>query len=251
MVTDVHIGSGREGPAAVGRERIAVALDVPTLDEAVGLARTLESAVGWCKGGLELFAAHGPQAVAAVRRHAPVFLDVKLHDIPTTVERAARRIAELDVGLLTVHASGGPAMVQAAVEGLGDAGRVLAVTVLTSLSDADLAAVNAPPAAEQVPALAEMAVAAGAPGLVCAPRDLVAVRRAVGHDVMLVTPGIRPSGSGDDDHARAATPAAAARDGADLLVVGRPITRADDPVAAAQAIAAELDEVSRPGTVDA
>jgi orotidine-5'-phosphate decarboxylase len=250
VVTDVHGRTGREGTAAAGRERIAVALDVPTLDEAVGLARTLEGEVGWCKVGLELFAAHGPQAVAAVRRHAPVFLDVKLHDIPTTVERATRRIAELDVGLLTVHASGGPAMVQAAVEGLGDAGRVLAVTVLTSMSDADLAALNAPPAAEQVPALAEMAVAAGAPGLVCAPRDLVAVRRAVGPDVLLVTPGIRPAGSGDDDHARAATPAAAARDGADLLVVGRPITRADDPLAAARAIAAELDEAPMPGTVD-
>jgi orotidine-5'-phosphate decarboxylase len=169
-----------------------------------------------------------------------VFLDLKLHDIPTTVERAAARLADLGVGLLTVHASGGPAMVAAAVAGLGEAGRILAVTVLTSMSDDDLAATNQPPAATQVPALAAMAVGAGAPGLVCAPRDLAAVRGAVGSGVVLVVPGIRPAGSGDDDHARAATPAAAVADGADLLVIGRPITRAADPVAAADAIAASL-----------
>jgi orotidine-5'-phosphate decarboxylase len=221
-------------------DRLVVALDVPTLDEAVALARDLAGAVGWFKVGLELFAAHGPAAVAAIREHGPVFLDVKLHDIPTTVERAARRIATLGVGLVTVHAGGGVAMVRAAVEGLGDRGRVLAVTVLTSMSDEDLASVNAPAAATQVPALAALATRAGAPGLVCAPRDLVAVRAVVGPDVLLVTPGIRPGGGAVDDHARAATPRQALRDGADLLVVGRPITRADDPVAAAAVIATEL-----------
>lgn len=210
-------------------ERLVVALDVPTLDEAESLARLLSGRVGWFKVGLELFSAHGPAAVEAVRTHGPVFLDVKLHDIPTTVERAARRIAELDVGLLTVHAAGGPAMVAAAVAGLGEHGQVLAVTVLTSMSDAT-----------PVPALARLAVTAGAPGLVCAPRDLTVVRAAVGPDVLLVTPGIRPSGAGDDDHARAASPAAAVADGADLLVIGRPITRASDPRAAADAIAASL-----------
>jgi orotidine-5'-phosphate decarboxylase len=222
------------------QDRIAVALDVPTLDEAVALARSLAGEVGWFKVGLELFAAHGPDAVAAIREHGPVFLDVKLHDIPTTVERAARRIAELGAGLVTVHASGGTTMVRAAVEGLGDAGRVLAVTVLTSMSDDDLASINAPGAGTQVPALALLAVLAGAPGLVCAPRDLKAVRRAVGPEPLLVTPGIRPGGRGDDDHARAATPKAAVEDGADLLVIGRPITRADDPVAAVRTIAATL-----------
>jgi orotidine-5'-phosphate decarboxylase len=221
-------------------ERLVVALDVPRLDEAAGLARELAGAVGWFKVGLELFAAHGPAAVEAVRAYGPVFLDVKLHDIPTTVERAARRLAALGVGLVTVHAGGGAAMVGAAVAGLGDAGRVLAVTVLTSLSDDDLASVNAPPAATQVPALARLATQAGAPGLVCAPRDLTAVRSAVGRDVLLVTPGIRPAGGEVDDHARAATPRQAVQDGADLLVIGRPITRADDPVAAARAIAVEL-----------
>ncbi len=222
------------------RERIIVALDVATLQEAEELAGSLVGEVGWFKVGLELYSAHGPAAIAAVRPYGPIMLDLKLHDIPTTVERAARRLARLDVGLLTVHASGGPTMVAAAVEGLGATGQVLAVTVLTSMSDQDLAAIGAEPAVAQVPRLARLAVDAGAPGLVCAPRDLASVRAAVGDEVLLVTPGIRPAGAGDDDHARAATPAAAVHDGADLLVVGRPVTRADDPVAAVRSIAEGL-----------
>jgi orotidine-5'-phosphate decarboxylase len=221
-------------------ERIVVALDVPTLDEADALARQLTGAVGWFKVGLELFTANGPAAVEAVRAHGPVMLDLKLHDIPTTVERAASRVADLGVGLLTVHASGGPSMVEAAVRGLGAGGEILAVTVLTSMSDEELAAIGAPGAAEQVPALARLAVDAGAPGLVCAATDLRAVRDVVGGEVRLVTPGVRPAGAADDDQARVATPSAAVRDGADLIVIGRPITRADDPVAAAAAVATEL-----------
>jgi orotidine-5'-phosphate decarboxylase len=230
--------------AITGPERICVALDVPTLDEAEALARRLAGEVGVFKVGLELFGAHGPEAVRAIAQHGPVFLDVKLHDIPTTVERAAQRLGALGVALLTVHAGGGAPMVRAAVEGLAaggaGGGRVLAVTVLTSMSDDDLASVNAPAAATQVPALARLAVDAGAPGLVCAPRDLGRVREEVGTSPMVVTPGIRPAGSGDDDHARAATPGAAIGDGADLLVVGRPITRAADPVDAARRVAAEI-----------
>jgi orotidine-5'-phosphate decarboxylase len=233
-------GAGTTDTGPAPHERIIVALDVPTLDEAEQLARQLAGLVGWCKVGLELFTAHGPAAVEAIRAHAPVMLDLKLHDIPTTVERAAARVADLGVGLLTVHASGGAAMVDAAVRGLGDGGEVLAVTVLTSMSDDELATIGAPPATEQVPTLARLAVAAGAPGLVCAPTDLGAVRDAVGPDVRLVTPGVRPAGSAADDQTRIATPASAVAAGADLLVVGRPITRADDPVAAARAIAAEL-----------
>jgi orotidine-5'-phosphate decarboxylase len=223
-----------------GADRIVVALDVPTLGEATDLATALAGEVGWLKVGLELFAAEGPAAVRAIAAHAPVFLDLKLHDIPATVERAAGRIASLGAALLTVHASGGPEMVAAAVRGLGDGGQVLAVTVLTSMSDDDLAAAGQSAAAVQVPALARMAVEAGAPGLVCAAPDLAAVRDAVGPTVRLVTPGIRPSGAAVDDQVRVATPASAVADGADLLVVGRPITRADDPVAAARAIAADL-----------
>ncbi len=220
--------------------RIVVALDVATLDEAEVLAARLAGRVGWFKVGLELFTAHGPAAVTAIRAHGPVFLDVKLHDIPTTVERAAARVADLGVGLVTVHAGGGAAMVEAAVRGLGAGGEVLAVTVLTSTSDEELASTGSQPAAVQVPRLARLATDAGAPGLVCAPRDLVAVRAAVGDDVRLVTPGVRPAGAGTDDHARAATPAEALAAGADLLVVGRPIIRAADPAAAAAAIATAL-----------
>ena len=221
-------------------ERIAVALDVPDLVEARELAEALTGTVGWFKVGLELFTAHGPYAVEAIREYGPVFLDVKLHDIPTTVERAARRIADLDVGLVTVHALGAPQMIAAAAEGLGDTGRVLAVTVLTSMSTEDLASIGLPAAETQVPRLGSLAIDAGAAGLVCAPSDLTAIRAAVGEDSLLVTPGVRPAGTGDDDHARAATPADAVSNGADLLVVGRPITRAEDPAAAADAIAAEL-----------
>lgn len=219
---------------------IIVALDVPRLEEAEDLARNLQGHVGYFKVGLELVAAHGAAAVRAIRPYGPIFLDVKLHDIPTTVHRAASRFAELDVDLLTVHAAGGPEMVSAAVSGLGEVGRILAVTVLTSTSDDELSAMGMDPAEVQVPRLAELAVRAGAPGLVCAPQDVAAVRALVGPDVLLVTPGVRPAGAADQDHARASSPQAALADGADLLVIGRPITRADDPVAAAKEITASL-----------
>jgi orotidine-5'-phosphate decarboxylase len=222
---------------------LIVALDVPTLDEAEDLARALSGEVGHLKVGLELFGAHGPEAVRRIAAHAPVFLDLKLHDIPTTVGRAARVLGGLGVQMLTVHATGAGPMVAAAVEGLAAGGSpdalVLAVTVLTSMSDDDLASVAQPGAQEQVPRLARVATAAGAQGLVCAPRDLTAVRAAVGPDTVLVTPGVRPAGGGTDDHARAATPAEATAAGADHLVVGRPVTRATDPVADARAIVAE------------
>lgn len=229
--------------APLAHERIAVALDVDTLDEAAALAKQLAGHVGWFKVGLELFGAYGPDAVRRIATFGNVFLDLKLHDIPTTVERAARQVAQLGAGLLTVHAGGGQTMMRAACDGFGDTGKVLAVTVLTSLSDADLHAVGTDGADVQVVRLASLATASGVPGLVCAPRDLTRVRAAVGDTVMLVTPGIRLSGGAVDDHARSATPTVALRDGADLLVVGRPITRAHDPVRAAAAIAAELADV--------
>ncbi len=238
---------------------LAVALDTSDLGDATRLIEQLARHVGLAKVGLELFAAHGPGAVAAVSAHAPVFLDVKLHDIPTTVERAASVLGRLGVALLTVHASGGQTMVAAAKEGLaagadgagGPPPLVIAVTALTSLSDADLAAVGQATAGEQVPRLARLAVEAGADGVVCAPRDLGAVREAIGDGPVVVTPGIRPAGTGHDDHARAATPVEALDDGADLLVVGRPITAADDPVAAAAGILEELGGRAGAGRTDA
>lgn len=225
---------------ATGHERIIVALDVPTLDEALDLARALDGEVGMFKVGLELFGAEGPRAVAAIAEHGPVFLDLKLHDIPTTVERAANRLGALGVSLLTIHATGGPAMVAGAVRGMGDNGTILAVTVLTSMSTADLAATNQPDADVQVPSLAAMATEAGARGLVCAPPDVPRVRTVVPASTLVVTPGVRPAGSSANDQQRVATPEQAIADGADLLVIGRPITRADDPTTAARRIAATL-----------
>ena len=228
---------------------LIVALDVPELGEAVELGRRLQGEVGYFKVGLELFSAHGPEAVTAIGEFGDVFLDVKLHDIPTTVSRAARQLGRLGVGLVTVHALGGKDMVAAAVEGLaqgakghsGPQPRILAVTVLTSLSDADLATVGLPGAEDAVLELGRTAVGAGAPGLVCAPGDASRLRQEVGPSTVLVTPGVRPAGSDSDDHSRAATPAEAVAAGANYLVVGRPITRAADPVTAARSILSEID----------
>lgn len=217
------------------RNPLAVALDTADLDELERLATLLGPHVGVLKVGLQAFAAHGPRAVELAREHAPVFLDVKLHDIPNTVAGAAAAAAGLGVSLLTVHASGGPAMVRAAVEAAPGV-TVLAVTVLTSLDGDDLAAVGQAGAADQVPRLALLARGAGAGGIVCAPPDARAVRSAVGPDAVLVTPGVRPAAVHGDDQARTATPAEALAAGADLLVVGRPVTRAGDPLAAVRAI---------------
>lgn len=217
------------------------------LDQAVEVARRLEGEVHAFKVGLELFGGHGPEAVRRVGTFGPVFLDLKLHDIPTTVRRSARRLARLGVTIVTVHALGGARMVAAAVEGMAEASRtssrpdpqVLAVTLLTSLTSEDLATVALPEAEEEVPRLATLAVGAGADGVVCAPRDLSLVREAVGAEPVVATPGIRPAGADRDDHAHPATPADALAAGADLLVVGRPITRAADPLTAARSIVAE------------
>jgi orotidine-5'-phosphate decarboxylase len=226
-----------EGAAA----RIAVALDVEDLEQAVVLARQLAGRVGWFKVGLELFTREGPRAVAAIAEHAPVFLDLKLHDIPTTVARSVASVRNLHIDLLTVHASGGTAMLEAASEAADGRVRLLGVTVLTSTSDDELAAMGMPPAEEQVPRLAALAVASGIDGLVCAPADLARVRAAVGDGPLVVTPGIRATPAGSDDHARAMSASQAIRGGADALVIGRPITRAADPVAALAEIVATLE----------
>jgi orotidine-5'-phosphate decarboxylase len=227
---------------------IAVALDAPSLDTAARWANLVTPHVSTVKIGLELYLRYGPEAVASVRgaSNVAVFLDLKLNDIPATVAGAARSVGRLRPELLTVHAIGGMAAVRAAVEAAPDT-KIVAVTVLTSLSDADLERLGvAGPVGDAVRRLAALAVEAGARGLVCSPREVAAVRTEVGPDITLITPGVRPAGSEANDQARIATPEEALRAGADLLVIGRPITGAADPGAAAAAIGASLRKVSVP-----
>ena len=221
---------------------VAVALDAPDLDTAARWAGLVTPHVSTVKIGLELYLRYGPDVVATVRgaSRVQVFLDLKLHDIPATVAGAARAVSRLRPEILTVHASAGPEMIRAAVESAPGT-CVAAVTVLTSLGDEDLAAMGmSGPVGDVVRRMSAMSVAAGARGLVCSPQEVAAVRAEVGPDVMLITPGVRPAGSDMHDQARVATPEEAIRAGADLLVIGRPITRAPDPGAAAAAVAASL-----------
>jgi orotidine-5'-phosphate decarboxylase len=227
---------------------IAVALDAPDLETAARWAGLVTPHVSTVKVGLELYLRYGPGVVASIRGASGVriFLDLKLHDIPATVTGAARAVARLRPNLLTVHAAGGWEVVRAAVEGAPDTA-VAAVTVLTSLSQADLDRIGlAGSMSDAVRRLAVLAVDAGARGLVCSPQEVAAVRAEVGPGILLITPGIRPAGASADDQARTATPEAALRAGADLLVIGRPITAAPDPGAAAAAIAAPLRRLTLP-----
>ena len=230
---------------------LIVALDVPSSAEARAVVDQLGDTVSFYKVGLELFIADGEATLAMLReRGKRVFLDLKLHDIPRTVERAVASAARFGVELLTIHACGARAMVAAAAQAATAAPhppKILAVTVLTSLDDADLADIGvARDAAAQVDALGRLAVESGADGLVCSPREVGRLRAALGPRPYLVTPGIRPAGGDLGDQKRVATPAAAARDGASAIVVGRPIVEAPDPRAAALAILAELAEARSP-----
>jgi len=221
---------------------IAVALDAPDLETAARWAGLVTPHVSTVKVGLELYLRYGPEIVASIRGASGVkiFLDLKLHDIPATVTGAARAVARLRPELLTVHAAGGPEVVRAAVEGAPDT-TIAAVTVLTSLSQASLERIGMMgPMSDAVRRLAALGVESGARGLVCSPQEVAAVRAEVGPGITLITPGIRPVGSSVHDQARTATPEEALRAGADLLVIGRPITGAPDPGAAAAAIAAPL-----------
>jgi orotidine-5'-phosphate decarboxylase len=218
---------------------LIVAVDTSDIDEATRLAAQLTGLVGHLKVGLELFTAAGPDAVTRVGAHAPVMLDLKLHDIPTTVGRAARNVGRLGPDLLTVHALGGPQMIGAAVAGVCDGATkagvqqpaVLAITVLSSLAGEGLAS----PAS-----LAFEAVAAGASGVVVSGEDVATVREVLGPQALLVVPGIRPGGQPANDHARVLSPAEALERGADHIVVGRPVTASGDPAAAARAILREI-----------
>lgn len=221
---------------------IAVALDAPNLEIASRWAGLVTPHVSTVKIGLELYLRYGPEVVASIRGASGVqiFLDLKLHDIPATVASAVRAVARLRPRLITVHAAGGPAMIRAAVEAAPGT-PIAAVTALTSLSGEDLDRIGVPGStADWVLRLAALAVEAGASGLVCSPREVAAVRAEVGPGITLITPGVRPAGADTHDQARVATPEEALGAGADLLVIGRAITGAPDPGAAAAAIAASL-----------
>ncbi|MCU0677232.1 MAG: orotidine-5'-phosphate decarboxylase [Myxococcota bacterium] len=229
------------------RDRLVFPLDVPDLETARVWIDRLAGEVGVLKVGLELFTAAGPDAVRAVHASgAKCFLDLKLHDISATMASAVRAAARLGVEYLTVHAVAAPAALTAVRDAAdGSKTRLLAVTVLTSLDADELTAIGlAGPPAAAVERLARLAVRHGIDGLVCSPEECAALRRSLADDVLLVVPGIRPAGSERGDQARVATPGRARREGADLLVVGRPIRHADDPVAAARAIVAEIAEAN-------
>jgi orotidine-5'-phosphate decarboxylase len=225
---------------------LIVALDVASAREAEAVVQRLGASVDFYKIGLELFAAAGPAVVERVKaRGKRVFLDLKLHDIPRTVERAVKSCGTLGVDLLTIHSSGGRAMIRAAAEAAASFGpaapRVVAVTCLTSLDQQDLTDLGiGRPMAEQVAALGALAVQNGAGGIVCSPQEVAAMRRLLGPAALLVTPGVRPAGADVGDQKRVATPAQAVADGATHLVVGRPILEAADPGRAAEAIRAEM-----------
>lgn len=223
--------------------QLVVALDTPDPRQAAAWADAVTPCCGLLKLGLEFFAANGPAGVRAVTDR-PVFLDLKLHDIPNTVAGAVRSLLPLRPRMLTLHAGGGARMIAAARDACRDAPDpplLLGVTVLTSLDGDALAALGVPSGVEeQVVRLARIAVASGAQGLVCSPREVRAIRQALGPEPVLVVPGVRPAGSAPDDQARPMTPREAAGAGADWIVVGRPIIGAADPGAAAHDIAASI-----------
>lgn len=224
---------------------IYCALDRPDLEGALALGRSLADVVGGLKVGLEFVTANGPTGVRdIVGLGLPVFLDVKFHDIPNTVAGAVRAAASLGVAMLTLHVAGGPAMLRAALDAAASRDPrpwLLGVTVLTSVDDRDLAALGVGgSAADQVLRLADLAQTSGLDGVICSPHEIAALRRQCDTEFKLVVPGIRPQGSAADDQKRTMSPSEAAALGADALVIGRPITGACDPRAAAQAISAEI-----------
>jgi orotidine-5'-phosphate decarboxylase len=223
-------------------DRIAVALDTSDWSRFVEWCRLFGPHVGLLKVGLEAFLRWGPAAVErAVEEGGAVFLDLKLHDIPNTVAAAARAAARPGVRFVTAHAGGGEAMLQAAVKGAGRGAKVLAVTLLTHLDEPELERLGLPgDPSQRVLEWASMARRAGCAGAVCSPQELPQLRSALPRPFLLVTPGVRPAGAPADDQRRVATPGEALSRGADFLVIGRPLTRAEDPARALAALEAEL-----------
>jgi orotidine-5'-phosphate decarboxylase len=231
------------------KDRLAVALDFTDEDQAMKLVDSLGDSCRWFKVGMELYYTAGNHVVQQLRdRGFNVFLDLKLHDIPNTVAGAVRSATQAGASLLTVHASGGATMMTAAAEAAAapDSPRLLAVTVLTSMDSNELAGIGitASPA-DQVLRLARLARASGIDGMVCSAEEVAMLRKETSPETLLVIPGIRPAGSAVGDQKRVATPGQAIADGASMLVVGRPITRAADPAAAAQAILDEIELVQQ------
>lgn len=232
------------------RDKLIVALDLPDAESALEMARSLQGQAGWVKVGMTLFYAEGPAIVRELRSLGfKVFVDLKLHDIPHQVQGACRTLTRAGANMITVHAAGGRAMLEAAMEATAAAAEkfkapkplVVAVTVLTSLDAAALSetGVSVTPA-EQVEALAQLASDAGCDGVVCSPQEAAAVRAALGPDAIIVTPGVRMAGDDAGDQARTAAPAEALAAGATHLVVGRPITGAAEPAQAAKAMVKEM-----------
>jgi orotidine-5'-phosphate decarboxylase len=224
---------------------IFCAIDTVDVDAARATAAKLRGLIGGIKLGLEFFTANGGDGVRKVMDGAelPLFLDLKFHDIPNTVAGAVRGIAPLSPAFFTIHASGGRAMMKAAVEAAGGRSKVLAVTILTSLADFDMEPLGiGGRVADQVKRLADLAQASGVDGLVCSAHEVALLRQHLGSEMALVVPGIRPAGSAADDQVRTLTPAQALSAGADHLVIGRPITAAADPAQAAKAILLSLTE---------
>ena len=231
-------------PSRDPKARLAVALDLPSAAEALAMVDRLEGTCHWLKVGMELYYAAGNSLLHELRRRGfEVFLDLKLHDIPNTVAAAIRSVTQTGASLLTVHASGGAAMLTAAAEAAQAPGcpRLVAVTVLTSMDTQQLHGIGiAATPADQVLRLARLASSCGIDGMVCSAEETGLLRNELGPEAILVVPGIRPTGAALGDQKRIATPAAAIAQGASLLVVGRPIIRSADPAAATQAILLEI-----------
>lgn len=234
---------------ANARERLIVALDVSSAREARDLLHRIGDEAGLYKVGLQLFTAEGPGLVRElVSSGRKVFLDLKFHDIPNTVGQAVRQVAELGASMLTIHGTGGMAMLKAATEAAAGRVTLLAVTVLTSMNDEDLRQVGiAGRVLDQALRIASLAQSAGFGGIVSSPKEAAQLRRSLGEGFAIITPGVRPAGSALNDQQRVATPGEAIAAGATHVVVGRPITHAADPAEAARAITSEIQRAQAAG----